>query len=194
MTPISLLASITETRHVSSRSASATFCGSSQPARGLPCCSTSEQRHVVAAAREPRERIEHGFVLGRDADEVIAAAALAFGDAADREVVALGRAAGEDDFLGVGADRRGDRLPRRVDRVAGFVADGVDAVRVAVLLVEVRQHRLDDARIDARRGVVVHVDELVRIGGHGKLNRKRMMARIQLILHQRPREFRLRFS
>ena len=50
MTPISLLASITETRHVSSRSASATFCGSSQPARGLPCLLDVEQRHVVTAA------------------------------------------------------------------------------------------------------------------------------------------------
>ena len=82
-----------------------------------------EQRHVVAAAGEAGERIEHGLVLGRDADEMVAAAALALGDAADGEVVALGGAAGEDDFLGVGADRRGDRFARRVDGVAGVVAE-----------------------------------------------------------------------
>ena len=62
-------------------------------------------------------------MLGRDADEMIAAAALALGHAADGQVVALGGAAGEDDFLGVGADRGGDRLPRVVDGVAGLVAE-----------------------------------------------------------------------
>ena len=57
-----------------------------------------EQCHVVAAARESRERIEHGLVFGRDADQMIAASPLALGHAADGEVVAFGRAAGEDDF------------------------------------------------------------------------------------------------
>ena len=119
-----------------------------------------EQRHVVAAAREARQRIEHGLVLGADADEVIAAAARALGDAADGEVVAFGGAAGEDDLRGRGADRRSDRRPRPLDGLARRVAERVaDAAGVAVLLREVRQHRLDDARVDARRGVVVEVDE-----------------------------------
>ena len=52
------------------------------------------------------------------------------------------------------------------DGIAGFMPGGVHAVRVAVLLVEIGQHRLDNARIDARGGVVVHVDDLVWIGGH----------------------------
>ena len=125
-----------------------------------------EQRHFVAAACQSRERIEHGLVLGRDADQMIAAAALALGHAADGEVVAFGGAAGEDDFRRIGADGGCDRLSRCVDGVARFVAGGVDAMRVAVLRVEIGQHRLDDARIDARRGVVVHVDELLRVGGH----------------------------
>ena len=60
-----------------------------------------------------------------------------------------------------------------VDCLAGFVAERVsDAAGVAVLLGEIGQHRLDDAGIDPRRGVVVHVDGLVARVGH-KLNRKR---------------------
>ena len=61
-----------------------------------------------------------------------------------------------------------------VDGRAGVVAECVaDAAGVAVLLGEVGQHRLDDARVDPRRGVVVHVDELVVRWSAWELNRKR---------------------
>ena len=93
-----------------------------------------EQRDFVAVPCESGERIEDRLVFGFDADEVIAAAAVAFGDAADGEVVAFGGAAGEDDFFGVGADGGGDGLAGIIDRVAGVVAEGVtDAAGVAVL-------------------------------------------------------------
>ncbi len=100
-------------------------------------------------------------MFGGDAHQMIAATAVALGDAADGEVVAFGGAAGEDDFLWVGADGGGDRVARLVDGGASFVAESVaHAAGVAVLLAEVGEHRLDDARVDPRRGVVVHVDEL----------------------------------
>ena len=88
-----------------------------------------EQRDFVTAPCESGERIEHRLVFGRDADQMIAAAAVALGHAADGEVVAFGCAAGEDDFLGVGADGRGDRFARGVDGIAGFVAEGVARCR-----------------------------------------------------------------
>src|SRR5262245_58685019 len=53
---------------------------------------------------------------------------------------------------------------------------------VAVLRVEIGQHRRHNARIDARRGVVVHVDDLVRVGGHWLLCRVAEFARIRPML------------
>jgi hypothetical protein len=82
-----------------------------------------QQRHVITAARQPGERIEHRFVLGRDAQQVIAAAAVALGHAADGEVIAFGGPAGENDFLGIRADAGGDRSPGRVDGIAGLMAE-----------------------------------------------------------------------
>ena len=159
MTPISLLASITETRAVSGRMASATCSGSSKPAGSAARRNDRQQRDLVAAAAETFERVEHRLVLGRDADEMIALALAAFGDAADRQVVAFGRAAGEDDFARLGADGRGNGWRAASTAVLGFPAPGMaDAAGVAVLLAEVGQHRLDHARIDARRGVIVHVN------------------------------------
>jgi hypothetical protein len=57
-------------------------------------------------------------------------------------------------------------LSRRVDRISRFVSGCMDAMRIAVLRIEIGQHRLDDARVDARRGVVIYVDDLLRINGH----------------------------
>ena len=101
---------------------------------------------------------------------MVAAAALALGDAADGEVVAFGGAAGEDDFLR--GPRRSLRrsLPRGVDGFARLLAEGVaDAAGVAVVLGEVRQHRGEDAGVDARGGVIVEVEW--GGSGHGKQNR-----------------------
>jgi hypothetical protein len=53
------------------------------------------------------------------------------------------------------------------------MAERMDAVRVGELLVEIRQHRGDNARVDARRSVVVHVDGWLGAGRHVELNRKR---------------------
>ena len=164
MTPISLLASITRDEAGVVAEGVGDFLRIEPAGARAAVLFDVEQRHFVAAAGEAGERIEHRFVFGGDADEVVAAAALALGDAADGEVVAFGGAAGEDDFLGVGADGGGDRFARAASTASRASSpNGVaDAAGVAVLLGEVGQHRLDDARVDARRGVVVHVDEVVR--------------------------------
>jgi L-lactate dehydrogenase complex protein LldG len=56
---------------------------------------------------------EHRGVFGRNADDMAPFAVMAIRHAADGQVVALGRSAGEDDFLGPGADCGGDALARR---------------------------------------------------------------------------------
>ena len=42
--------------------------------------------------------------------------------------------------------------------VVGASAEGVIATGVAVVLAEVREHRLDDGGVDRRGGVVVEID------------------------------------
>src|SRR6476660_3645098 len=98
---------------------------------------------------------------------MIAATPFAFGDAADRKVVALGGAACENDLTRVGSYVACDQFSGGINRIASFVAGSMDAMWIAVLRVEVRQHRLNNARVDARRGVVVHVDNFGGSRGHG---------------------------
>ena len=57
------------------------------------------------------------------------------------------------------ADRDGDLATRRFDGGVGLPAEGVrPARRVAVVLAEIRQHRLENARIDWRAGVEIEID------------------------------------
>ncbi len=103
--------------------------------------------------------VEHGLVLGRLGDDVVALLAVHLGDALDGKVVALGGAGGEDDFLRGRADQLGDALARLLDRLFGYPAEFVIAAgRVAEVFSEVRQHLLQHPRIGARGGVIVHVD------------------------------------
>ena len=80
--------------------------------------------------------------------------------AEEREVVGLGAAAGEDDLLLAGAERRGHLGARLLDGRARLPPQAVQLGRVAVALGEVRQHRLEHLRVDRRRGRVVEVDGL----------------------------------
>src|SRR5262249_35688681 len=81
------------------------------------------------------------------------------GDALDGEIVALGGAAREDDFLGIRTDQHGNLLTRLFHGLFGLPAENVVSARgVAELLREVREHRLHHARIGPRGGVVVHVN------------------------------------
>ena len=114
---------------------------------------------AIAFFFEPLAGVDHRLVLGDAGDDVIALLAIHLGDALDREVVRLGRAAREDDFLRVGANQVGDLFAGLLDRLFGLPSKRmVAARRIAEVLGEVRQHRLDHARIDRRRRVIVHVD------------------------------------
>ena len=90
---------------------------------------------VPAALLERAARVEHALVLRLRRDDVALALLVKAGDALDREVVALGRAAREHDLFGVGADERRDLRARALDRVLALPAIHVRAaVRVAKLL------------------------------------------------------------
>ena len=65
----------------------------------------------------------------------------------------------EDDLGGRRADQRRDLLARHVDGLLRVSSrTGGSAGGVAVLVLQVRHHRLEDARIHRRRRVDVHVD------------------------------------
>src|SRR5581483_10793749 len=87
----------------------------------------------------------------------------------DRQVVGLGRARGENDLARVGADQPGNVAPRRLDRRQRIPAvDVALAVRVAEMLGEIGQHRLEHARVERGRGLVVEIDRQ----GVGALRRR----------------------
>ena len=80
-------------------------------------------------------------------------------DALDGEVVRFGRAASEHDFVRGRADQRRDLLAGPFDGFVGVPPEAVAAAGgVAKVLGEVRQHRLEDARVHGCGGVVVEID------------------------------------
>ncbi|KAF5050549.1 hypothetical protein DSECCO2_428360 [anaerobic digester metagenome] len=103
-------------------------------------------------------------MLGRAGDDVVPDRGILLGDAEDRDIVRLGRAAREDHIVG-GASADGVRhlLPGRLDGVGrvGPVAV-IDAPGVPEPIREVRQHRLDHPWICWGGRVVVHVDRISR--------------------------------
>ena len=116
-------------------------------------------RHLEAVLLEALAGVQHRLVLGLRGDDVVAAILQELGRALDGEVVGFGRARRPDDFLARSADQRADLIARRLDRLLGRPAEAVrSAGGVAEHLREVRQHRLEHARIDRRGRVVVHVD------------------------------------
>ena len=80
-----------------------------------------------------------------------------------REVVRLGGARGEDDLGGLGADEAGDAGAGVLEGRRGRVADAVQRRGVAEGLAEVRQHRLDDPRVDGLGRLVVGVDDAATV-------------------------------
>src|SRR5665213_1171134 len=60
----------------------------------------------LAGALERTATVENRLMLGYTRDDVVALVLVKIDDALDGEVVGLGRAAGENDFLGLGVDQR----------------------------------------------------------------------------------------
>ena len=128
-----------------------------------------EVGHLEALALELAHRVEHRLVLGLDRDQVLALGLVELGRALERQVVGLGRARGPDDLARVGADQRRDLLPRLLDRLLRLPTPGMAARRrVAEVLAQPRDHRVDDALIHRRRRAVVHVDREMRGHVHGE--------------------------
>ena len=126
-------------------------------------------RHLAALRFEPRARIQHRAMLGLQGDDVPALRAQGLRHPLDREIVRLGRAAGEDDVFRLGADQRGDLAAGVIRRLARGPAERMLAARgVAEAFGEVRQHRLHDPRIAGRGGVRIEVQREL----HGTLTRQ----------------------
>ena len=77
---------------------------------------------------------------------------------ADRGIVRLGAATGEDDLLRLRPDERGDLLPGLMDGLARRASEAISGRGIAVGLVEPRAHRLEHLWRDTGRGVVVEID------------------------------------
>ena len=105
------------------------------------------------------ERLEHRVVLGGAGDEMFAARRVRPCQADDREVVRLRAAAGEDDFMGLRAEQRGQPVARIVDRRPRLAPRGVDARGVAKVPLQIRPHRVENLRRERGGGVVVEVDQ-----------------------------------
>jgi hypothetical protein len=109
--------------------------------------------------------VEHGFVLDRLRDDVVALLAEHFCDALDHEVVGLGGTAGEDNLFRRGVNQRGHLLTRVFHGFLSGPAEGVVAARsIPELPGEIRQHCLEHPRIDRSGGVIVHVNR--QFNGH----------------------------
>jgi hypothetical protein len=118
-----------------------------------------QQCDLESAAAESGERIENRFVLGGDADQMVAATSWTIGETAERKlllsVAPLVKTISRGETL---SDRATDSRAAstalaslRAERVAG-------AARVSIAFDEVRPHRLGDPWIDPGRGMIVEVD------------------------------------
>src|SRR5208283_4219590 len=113
---------------------------------------------LVSLRLEAFAGVEHGLVLDRGRDDVIAFVFVEVGGALDRQVVALGGAARQDYLFAVyTSDDAGDPLASRLDRFFRLPPELVTlAGGVAELRRKVGEHLLDDALVHRRRRVVIH--------------------------------------
>ncbi len=73
-------------------------------------------------------------------------------------VVGFGAAAGEDNLLGARTDQHGHLIAGGFDGGAGALAGRVDRGSVAEFGGEIREHGVEDGRLNGRGGVVIEVD------------------------------------
>ena len=112
-----------------------------------------EVRHLAAGIFEPLAGIQNGVVLDRRSDEVVAG----LGQSEERQIVALGASAGEDDFGGTAVHKIGDMLAGLLDRGARLLALLVDGRGIAELLQEVGLHGRKHLRQKGAGRVVVEI-------------------------------------
>ncbi len=103
--------------------------------------------------------MEHRAVLRVDTDDMVASASSPLADPTNGQVIALRGSTSEDNLPWRGPNCLGDGLSRCVDGIFRFPPEDVACTAgVPVLLVEKRQHGLNNARIDTRCRLVIHVD------------------------------------
>lgn len=73
-------------------------------------------------------------------------------------IIGFGAAAGEDDFLGLGADERGDLFARGFDGGARLLPGRVDGGSVGETGGEIGEHAVEHGGVDGSGGVVIEID------------------------------------
>ena len=111
---------------------------------------------------ERAQRLLDGGVLDRGRHDVAPRARREH--AAQRRVVRLGGARGEEHLARRGAEQLRDLLARALERRARRGALGVRAGRIAPALAQRRRHGVHDLRAHRRGGVVVQIDAHRRVG------------------------------
>ena len=103
------------------------------------------------------EAISDGVVFCGAGDEVIFFGVETAGGE-DGGVVGFGAAAGEDDFVGVAVEEGGGLFAGEGDGFADWFGGGVGAGGVGEVILEEREHGLEDGGVELGGGVVVEVD------------------------------------
>src|SRR5207249_5910186 len=98
-------------------------------------------------------------VLGDRSNDVIPFLPVAFSNALDRQVVAFCRPGSKDNLVSTCANEAADPLARQLHRGFRIPPKPVTAAcGIPKLLPEVRQHSLQDFRINGSGSVVIHED------------------------------------
>lgn len=118
---------------------------------------------VEALLLEITAGVEDALVLRLGGDDVALLLFIEVHDALDGDVVGLGGAGGEDDFLGGGVDEGGDLGAGALDGVVGLPAVEVGAgVGVAEAGEVVGEHGVEDTGVDGGGGLHVEVEGAAR--------------------------------
>ena len=75
-------------------------------------------------------------------------------------IVALGAAARENDFPGIGVNKCGDLGPGLLEMLGYLTPKKIGAGRIAPILLQKRNHRLDHFGSDSRSRVVIEIMDL----------------------------------
>src|SRR5262245_38835619 len=136
------------------------------PANGLridqPHAIDRHIRHLKAIFLKGFAAIQHGFVLGRGSDDMVALVTISPGDPLQGQVIRFRGATREDNLFWLGPNEGGNLLAGCMYCLFGFPAIAVRAARgIAKFVGEVWHHRLEDGWINGRRGLVIEVNRSV---------------------------------
>ncbi len=102
--------------------------------------------------------VEDGFVFDGSGNHMLFTAASRLNDSENGVVVRLCAAAGENDFLGAGADEGGNLLTGGLHGGAGALAGSVDGGSVGKFAGEIGKHGVEHSGLDGRGGVEIEID------------------------------------